>query len=80
MKLVLTDMSDKEIIVDSDSVKLIEPFADGSTHIIFGADLGRTVKESMASIAACLGVSAPVATAHASAMGVAKAIKAKKKK
>ncbi len=74
MKLVLTRKSDSvEIIVDSELVKLMEPESDGmGTHMVFGADLVRVVNESMASIAAAIGVTAPKSGgAAASAMEVA---------
>lgn len=60
MKLVLTNKGDdKEMIVESDSIKLIEASKDADgigSHIVFGADLGRMVKESPASIAKVIGV------------------------
>lgn len=74
MKLVLTRSdNNKEIIVDSDSIKLMEPSGDGSTHLIFGADLGRNVKETLASIANVIGVVSPGPIALSNASEVAAA-------
>lgn len=60
MKLVLTNKGDgKELIVDADSIKILEASKDADgigSHIVFGADLGRVVKESPAAIASALGV------------------------
>lgn len=58
MKLVLTNKGDnRELIVDSESIRLIEVNSDGvGSHIVFGADLGRAVNESPAAIAAAVGV------------------------
>lgn len=59
MKIVLTNKSDsRELIVDSDSLKLVEANQDGTggSHIVFASDLGRVVAESPAAIAAVLGV------------------------
>ena len=77
MKLVLTNKVDGlELIVDSDKIVLLEASKDADgvgSHIVFGADLGRMVKESPASIAAAIGVVAVMpAPAGASLMSVAK--------
>ena len=56
MKLVLTRTDGKIITVESEAIKLIEPMDDGSTHLVFGADLGRTVKESVVQLNNALGV------------------------
>lgn len=60
MKLVLHGKADgKEIIVESDSIKLVEASKDEDglgSHIVFGADLGRVVSESPAAIARVIGV------------------------
>jgi len=73
MKLVLTDKpSGREIIVDSDAIKLMEPDADGTgTHLVLSADLGRVVVESLPSIAALVGVIAPKSVAAVTAAEVA---------
>ena len=57
MKLVLTRSSDGvKFAVESDAIKLIEPAkADEGTHIVLGADLVRTVKESVDQILASIG-------------------------
>ncbi len=62
MKLVLTDsVTSKEVVIDSEAIKLFEPAIDGSagTHIVLGPSLGRQVNETPAAIAAALGVVVP---------------------
>ncbi len=61
MKLVLTDkVSGKELVVETDMIKLMEPDSEGTgSHIVFGADMGRVVVESLASIIDLLGASKP---------------------
>ena len=59
MLVELTRANDgQKILVDSESVKLIEPDANG-TKIVFGADLVRVVKESFGQIQQVLGVEVP---------------------
>ncbi len=63
MKLVLTDaVSGKEIVCDSDMMRVIEPTTDASgnaaTHIAFASDQGRIVKELAVDIASIIGVTA----------------------
>lgn len=79
MKLVLTLKGDgREMVVDSEAIKLMEddskmPGGDGNgTHIVFGADLGRVVNESMATIASTMGVVTPKAVASMTVMAIAK--------
>ncbi len=74
MKLLLTDKpSGKELVVDSDAIKILEPDAEGTgTHIVFGADLGRVVVESLPQIANAIGVTVPKTIAAASVLSVAK--------
>jgi hypothetical protein len=55
MKIILTRTDGLFITVESDAIKLIEPMADGSTHLVFGADLGRTVKETPAQLNDAMG-------------------------
>lgn len=77
MKIVLTNKGDgRELLVDADSLKLVEVAQDGTgigSHIVFAADLARNVNESVAAIAAAVGVNAvaPV-PAGATAAQVAK--------
>lgn len=60
MKLVLTNKGDgKEIIVDSDHIKLLEASSDADgigSHICIESNLNRMVKESPAAIAKVMGV------------------------
>lgn len=78
MKIVLTEkVTNKEIIADADQIKMVEPANDGTdvgSHVIFGSDLGRTVNESQAAIAAAVGVIPvrEVALMSASAVALAK--------
>lgn len=87
MKLVLTTKSPgspkdgKELVVDADEIKFFEPDLDpagnetGATHIVFGSDIGRTVQESPADIAAAIGVVAVKKSSSSLAADVAKAPK-----
>lgn len=81
MKLVLTDRGNgKELIVESDLIRLMEPDQDGTgTHIVFAQDAGRDVAESLPSIAAAIGVTVPKVVTATSAALTAKVAKAKKK-
>lgn len=59
MLLVLNNRSDaSEVIVGAETIKLVEDAKDGQggSHIVFGADMGRIVSQSPASIAAVVGV------------------------
>lgn len=57
MELVLTRKNDgSSIIVNMDQVKMLESDSDGkSTHVVFGSDLVRVVKESIADIRKLIG-------------------------
>lgn len=84
MKLVVTRKDGQHLVVDSESIKIIEPVLDsnaqptGESHLIFGADLGRTVNESPADIAAAMGVIAVKQVAQVSPMAVAMLAKKKR--
>jgi hypothetical protein len=58
--ITLTDkLSGAKFDVNGEQVKLIETLVDGSTHIVFGADMGRQVVEAKSDIYAALGVAQP---------------------
>lgn len=59
MRLILTDsVSGKEIVVNADAIRLLEPAQNGTgTHVVFASDMGRVVNESLADIVAVIGAS-----------------------
>ncbi len=61
MKLVLTDkVSGKKMLADVNAIKLVEPADGGGAHIVFGADMGRVVVETVEQIQAIVGAVTPL--------------------
>lgn len=62
MKMLLTRKSDNQHIwVNMEQVKMLEPDADGSsTHVVFGSDLVRIVKETISQIGSHVAHPAPL--------------------
>lgn len=62
MKLLLTDaLSGKQMMVESELIRLVEPIDAGGSHIVFSEAQGRQVKESFESIVGATGAVTPAA-------------------
>jgi hypothetical protein len=68
MKIQLTQTNGKPLIVDSNDWLFLEPGDDGvTTHIVFGAEFVRVVKEPIGAITALTGIEHPAVVPLAAA-------------
>ncbi len=68
MKLLLTRDDGAALMVETDQIKLMEKDASGKAHIVFGADMGRTVQESFDQVLNAMGAVKVVVPAALSGM------------